>query len=247
LPGIDLRIEGGYVLREGGELPGDGTLVYRPGAETRLRVLGDLALGRTSTLSVQLGLQRYASDLVDDRNVFLSGTRVDGFAAVAFPLSMIGSARVYAGLRHRGAGADGPSVQWLPGVSNAPVRQLALSGVEVRIPVGRWAVLSDAGVRVLRSRGGPCLLSRSADLAYERTCPSGQGWMMSAGFAVELPLAGSGGRSWVTVVPFGRIHAGEVRDWALRGAGHLAAEAGRADRTSGVRGWQLGIDLRAGG
>jgi hypothetical protein len=244
LPGLDLQVEGGYCVRDGGEFPGDADLVYRPGAEIHARVLGDVMLGRTSTLSAQLGFQRFGSDMVDHRNVFQSGTRLEGLVAIAFPLNLTGSARLYAGLRHRGAGADGPSVDWLPGITNAPVRQLALSGFDVRIPWGRGAVLSDAGIRVLRSRGGPCLLSKDADVAYERTCPSGQGWMVSTGLAVELPLVGSGGLSHVTIVPFGRIHAGEVVDWALREAED--GGAGRGHRTSSVRGWQVGLGVRAG-
>lgn len=243
LGGFELKVEGGYARRGGGDIPGGGDLLYEPGAELNANVLGEVSLGRTGVLSLQMGLQRFGSDMVEGQNVFRSGTRVEGLVAMAFPLGMMGSARLYAGLRHRSAGADGPSVEWLPGVTNAPLRQMVLSGLEARIPFGRWAVLADAGIRVLRSRGGPCILSESADVAYERTCPSGQGWLASTGLSLELPLAAWGGRSHLTLMPFGRFHAGQVVDWALRGSED--GEAGQGRRTSGVRGWQAGLGVRA--
>ena len=211
-----IGIAGGYwAAREFEPVPGE-TFAYRPGDQIQARIALDRDVGASGTFSVLLGIQRFGEDELEGTNLFQSGNRLEGLVSYAFALGLRGSALLYGGVYHRERGALLLEASQLDGATDSPSQQLFLGGANLLIPAGRRVtVLPDVSVRVFRSGDGV-----------------GQGWLATAGSALDIRVSGrSFGRN-VVFSPSAKLRLGRV--------------IVREDTESDIIGWEASVTLRVG-
>lgn len=240
--GVDFRVLGGYTRWQPRHILAGDTLSYRPGDEVQVRAVADVPVARTGVLSVLLGLRIFRADAGGGQNIFRSGTRLETFVSYAFPLGLSGSAVAYGGVSHRGRGEELYATDWLPGIANAPSYDLLLAGMDVRIPRRHLTFLPQAEIRILRGAQGLCAGATNQSGAPVALCPSGQGWLLSAGASAERPV-GNPRHPRFVLAPVARVRVGQVVHWGSGGSGGGAVESA----SSGVIGWEVGITARVGG
>jgi hypothetical protein len=242
LAGVAFRVLGGYTRWQARHILAGDTLSYRPGDELQVRAVADVPVSRTGVLSVLVGLRTFQADAGGGLNIFRSGTRLETFVSYAFPLGLSGSAVAYGGISRRGQGEELYAVDFLPGIANAPSYDLVQAGFDLRIPRGRLTILPQAEIRVLRGAQGLCAGATDQGGAPVALCPSGQGWLLSAGAAVEKPL-GNPEHPRFVLAPIARVRIGQVVHWGSAGSGGGTVESA----SSGVIGWEVGITARVRG
>jgi hypothetical protein len=206
----------GYRLAREFEPLADLALGYRPGDQLQLRIALDRNVG-PSTLSAVVGYQRSSDDQVLEANLFRSGSRLQGNVSVAFPLGLRSSALVHAGVQHRSRGTLLLDESLLTAAGDSPSQQLFSVGADLRLPLGRAAALfPTTELRVFRAEDG-----------------ASQGWVGTAGVALDVRLAGNSTRTRFVLSPTGRLRAGRV-----------IVEEGAE---SGLFGWEAGLVLRVEG
>jgi hypothetical protein len=177
---------------------------YRPGNELRARAALDARVGAAASISLEGTIQKAAVDKLNGQNLYQPGTRVHAQASFAFPAGERASGVVYAGVLHRAAG------DFLLRSAIAPTQDLVLAGTALRLPIGRAVLQPSTDLRVFRS----------ADAA-------GQGWLLSAGTVLELPLTDR-----ALIAPAARLRFGSVNV--------------RDDVRSGIHGFDVGLIIRQG-
>jgi hypothetical protein len=156
---------------------------YRPGNQLSASVGVEHRVGPSQKLGLQVILQHFGDDAVDGENLYRPGSRVHLVGSYAMTVGGSGSALVYAGGMHRGAG---DALQSL--AQDAPVQRLLLAGGGLRLPLAQQiTLLPSVDVRSFRSEDG-----------------IGQGHLSSAGAAAEIPVGS------VVVVPSLRARFGSV-------------------------------------
>lgn len=240
--GLTFRVLGGYTHWRARHILAGDALNYRPGDEVQVRAVADAPVSRTSMLSVLLGLRIFRTDAAGGEDIFRSGTRLETFVSYAFPLGLSGSAVAYGGVNHRGQGEELYATDWLPGIANAPSYDLFLAGMDVRIPHRRLTLLPQAEIRVLRGAQGLCAAATDQSGAPVALCPSGQGWLLSAGAAVERPV-GNREHPRFVLAPVVRLRVGQVVHWGSSGSAGGTVESA----SSSVIGGEIGITVRMGG
>jgi len=192
-------------------------LVYNPGDQLQARLAIDRDIGGSSTLSIVAGYQRFSDDQLQGANLFRAGNRIEGTVSLAFPLGLRSSALVYGGVNHRSRGTLLLDESQLSAAGDSPSQQLFLAGANVRMPLGRRAALLPAGeLRVFRASDG-----------------ASQGWVGSAGTALDLRLTGNSSSRRLVLSPSGALRLGNV-------IVEQGAEAG-------FSGWEAGLVLRVEG
>ena len=207
-------LAGGYRMARSYEPLSDQVFSYRPGDQLGLRLAVDRDVSESSTLSLLAGFQRFGADQLGGTNLFQSGNRIEGILSYAFPVGVRSSALVYGGLYHRANGALLLATSVLSGATGSPSQQLYTSGVQMRVPLGRrGTLLPEIEGRLFRSSDGV-----------------GQGWLSSAGAALDLIAFGRRSRGRVVLAPSARVRWG----WVVV----------RDGVASGMTGWEAGLVAR---
>jgi hypothetical protein len=235
---IGMRVPGEQRLLE------DDSAVYRPGVQRRARAAISSRIGRAGALSVVGAFQSFSQDARAGVDIYQPGRRVDVLASYAFPLGLEGSALLFVGARDRVAGELLVDTGRFQEIAGSPAHSMLRAGFRLRLSRDRMSFLPEGELRIARSADVICYQSSLA-AAYDLTCPAEQGWLASAGAAVDLRVAGrSFGRAvWLT--PRARLHVGQlaaVEGWTSDNAGII--QTPREGARSGLTGWELGVGLR---
>jgi len=211
-----LGLAGGYWRAREFEPVAGESLVYRPGDQLHLRLALDRDVGPSGTLSFTVGMRTFEDDRVQELNLFRSGDRLEGMVSYAWALGARGSALAYGGVLHREEGTLLLEASPLVGATDSPSQQLFLGGASFLAPVSaRVTLLPDLGLRLFRSGDGV-----------------GQGWVATAGTALELRAAGTAFGRNLVLAPSARVRVGNV----------LVREESDSD----ILGWEVGLTVRTG-
>lgn len=214
LGGWGVGFFGGYDLASEYEPVQSQQLAYRPGDQLRARLAVDHDVGSSGTFSTLLGFERYGNDELSGTDLFRSGNRFEAMATYAFAVGSRSSALVFGGVNHRANGTLLSQGTALGGATDAPSQQLFRLGANVFLPVGRRTTLRPtAEARVFRASDG-----------------ASQGWLTSAGTALEWRLTGTSTGRRVVLEPSGRVRFGRV----------IVSDGVE----TGVMGWEAGLSLR---
>jgi len=209
-----LGFSGGYRVAGEYEPLQEQAFAYRPGDQLYLRLALDRNVGAAGTLSAVVGLQRFGNDEVGGNELFRSGSRVEAVMSYAFALGLRSSALVYGGVYHRTNGTLLSQTSALRSASDSPSQQLFIGGTNLRLPLGRRAaLLPSAEMRVFRAEDG-----------------ASQGWVASAGSALDVRLWGASSGRRLVLTPTAQGRLGRV----IIGEG----------LETGLVGWEAGVVLR---
>jgi len=225
--GIDFDLSGGYLLSNGSELIEQSQAVFRPGDQARFAVTAVIPNGVAGLILLRAGYQRFATDVMDEENLFNAGARTEVSATYARPVGARESMLVSLSLYQRSAGTAGSNLEFgqeslvqrlfaagglLPGVAETSARLLFAGLGELRLDRGRFAFVPGGEIRVLRTADG-----------------LGAGWLASVRAAIDVHVAGGRGRGRWTLAPDFRISTGS-----------FTASTG----SRGIVGWSGGVGLR---
>lgn len=203
--GFGMGLSAGYmVAREFQPLAGDQA-AYRPGNELRLQAAVDRTVGRAAKASLQVTAQRYSNDALDGNNLYRSGNRLSVIGSLAFASGYRSTGLAYGGVMHRAAGSFLTTQ-----ARTIAAQDLIVGGLGFRLPLGRSRLVPSLDGRAFRTASGV-----------------GQGWLMGAGAALEIPGDGA------TLTP------------SLRGrVGSLETAPGTRGAFQGL---EIGMGVRFGG
>jgi hypothetical protein len=202
--------------------PLSSELVYRPGMETRARMSLETPLGAASVATLAFGLQRFAADTYNGRNLYRTGSRWEGGVSYAFAVGPRESLLAFGSMsRIAGGVSEVPDFHldyqgFTPAVGDRPARSTVRAGLEMRLARGRATLMPRAEMSALRREDG-----------------IGQGWVGSLGGTAEVPLRRSGYRAVLVAEPSFLVRIGTL----------TAADAVEAR----VFGWHAGMMLRWSG
>lgn len=215
---VAVGLSGGYVSALEYEPLEGATSLYRPGSQVRLAAGARVRVWTASELSLALGHQRFADDVVDGVNLFRSGTRSEVFASLAHALGARESGLLYAGYYTRTTGTLLPVNAYvagtvLPGVVESPPRRLVVAGFELQATRRRLTVVPALSMRLLQT---------DDDV--------GSGWLGSAGLGLDYRLLGGGFGRRLIVTPEAAVMVGSFRN--------------RSGVDAGMQGWSAGVAMR---
>jgi hypothetical protein len=201
-------LSAGYVLtRDFEPVEITPTYVYRPGNQLHVTAALDRSIGSTGKFGLRASFLSYDADRIDDVNLYSAGNRIEATASYAFATGSRSSAIVWAGVHHRGEGAqEDPATS----ITVAPASDIIYGGTAIRIPFGRGVIQPGVDVR---------LVSGSDDVS--------RGYIATAGASAELP-AGS-----VTIAPTVRGRFGSVESADAPSSGVAGADIGLVIRFGG--------------
>jgi len=202
--------------------PLSSELIYQPGNEARARMSLESPVGAAGVVSLAFGMQRYAVDTYDGRNLYRPGSRWDGAVSYAFAVGPRESVLAFASMSETAGGVSEVGSYHLDyqgftqAVDDRPSHSTLRGGLEMRLARGRMALIPRAEMRALRRDDGV-----------------GQGWIGSFGSTAEVTLLRRGYRPSLIAEPSFHLRMGTLR----------ATET----IDSPVFGWQAGMIVRWSG
>jgi hypothetical protein len=209
--GASYRLAGDFEPRA------DTVMTYRPGNEARARVALDRTLSRTSKLTLGATFQNYATDQLDGRDLFQSGSRWRTDGALSFRTGPTSSWTLFAANIWRDQGEVTLAVLGTDGTTVEETRQAV--GSQNLFVGGLIGALSVAGLTIR-----PALDTRIQTRQEE----GGSGWLFGGGLDVPLRLHGR-----YDLVPGARLYSGRLE--TVQGVEH------------GIWGGEAGLTVRWGG
>jgi len=194
----------------------DRQLGYRPGDQIQASLALDHDVGGSGTLSMLLAFQSFGNDQMSGGDLFRAGNRVEGTFSYAFAVGRRSSALLFGGVSHRANGTLLDQGSALGGAQDSPAQQLFRLGTNVRLPIGRRAAL----------------LPTVEAWVFRAEDGASQGWMTSVGTSLDIRVAGGPSGRQLVLAPSGRVRLGRV--------------IVREGLETGVKGWEVGLTLRAG-
>ena len=235
-----LRFHAGYRQGQGSITLVGTDLDYRPGSRFDVGVSIRTPVSDAGALTVSGGVRRFGEDAAGPLGLFQAGLRFDAGATLAVPWGLDGSTLVYARVTRR-AGGDatdpgtglGPTLDayrtLLPGLAGTPGSLVGVAGLRARWALGRTALIPHTEGRIVRGEGS-CGAGEAREAAG---CLADQGWLATAGLALEVRAAGPPGAPSLLLRP------------------HASAGVGRAVPAGApearLTGWEAGLMLRISG
>lgn len=201
---VGLGLSAGYVFAGEFDPLAADQVSYRPGDLMQVRAAIDGELGRGSKATLQVGLDLYGNDQIEQANAYSTGNRTQVMGSYAWPVSRRSQGLAYVGWLHRGSSAS--SSELLP----LPAQDLALLGLGFRAPLGQGTIVPDLDVRLFRRDDGV-----------------GQGAYAGLGAALEWPLGAT------TIVPALKARFGTLDVSGNESTSFYGAEARFAVRFGG--------------
>jgi hypothetical protein len=206
-PATSFGISGGYVVARRFEPLADARFAYRPGNQLHVRGAVDHSFGTSGKASVQVSWQQFGTDEAAGANLYQAGDRLQVVGSYAFAAGPRSSGIAFAGYLRRGEG------QYTDVVRVIPVQDLVYGGLGMRLPAGGLVLTPLADVRVVGREDG-----------------RDQGYVVSAGTGLEIPLGGP-----LVLVPNVRGRFGNLSVATDVESGFTGFEVGAVIRMRGVR------------
>lgn len=211
---VHISAAAGYLTTLEHEILDGESYLYRPGDRLSGRLMVDVEVGAEGVLSLLGGYQHYQDDSFEGVNLFQPGARLQGRVSYAFPVGPGESLLFFGGFDRRSEAllprlGDAWEAPGIAGLVRPAARMLVLLGAEGRLDRGSFAVVPEVGFRTFTSDTG-----------------EGEGWLASAGAAVDwiLPFRPGGRRTLLT--PFLRARVGGLTETPGFESGLLGWQAG---------------------